>query len=326
MNQPWAGNLRRLLAPQQFILALLGVILLAWIQPDWGAVYAPTFLDRAGFWGVCLVFFLYGLKLSPQQWKAGLRNTRLHILIQGVTFLLFPLLALAVKPLFGAHRQEVWLAVFFLCALPSTVSSSVVMVSIARGNVPGAILNAGISSLAGIIITPLWMSLFLSQQGEFNTGDVFLKLFYQVVAPVIAGQLLHRWWGGWAAKNARWLKWCDQTVILLIVYNSFCDSFYHQAFSDLPGLSFFLLLAGMLALFWIVYGIVTLIARQMQFSREDRIAAQFCGSKKSLVHGTVMSSVLFAGHAHAGLFLLPVMMYHALQLIVAGWLAGRNEK
>jgi sodium/bile acid cotransporter 7 len=233
------------------------------------------------------------------------------------------LLALIIKPLFPVSQQEIWLAIFFLCALPSTVSSSVVMVAVARGNVPGAILNAGISSLAGIVITPLWMSLFLAQDAGFHTGDVLLKLCYQVVLPVIAGQLLHRWWGAWAIKNARWLRWSDQIVILIIVYNSFCDSFYHHAFSALPNLHFFVLLAAMSTLFGFVYGIVTWLARQLHFSREDRITAQFCASKKSLVHGTVMSSVLFAGHPQAGLFLLPVMMYHALQLLAAGYLAQR---
>lgn len=315
--------LRHILISQQFVLALLAVIVAAWAFPTWGATTGAKVLDTAGFWGVCLTFFLYGLKLSPEQWKAGMRNTRLHLLIQTITFVVFPLIALLVKPLFNADQQDVWLAVFFLCALPSTVSSSVVMVSIAGGNVPGAILNAGVSSLAGIVLTPLWMSLFLSQDGDFDSGAIFLKLGYQVVLPVILGQLLHKSWGGWAKKKAKFLKWSDQGVILLIVYASFCESFYHKAFSDLPTAHVLYLMLGMALLFQVIYLLTGTVARKIALDRKDTITAQFCASKKSLVHGTVMSSVLFQHSAHAGLFLLPVMMYHALQLIAAGYLAQK---
>jgi len=309
-----------------FIIGLIVMIALAWFYPQLG-VYAGSFnLERVTDAGVTLIFFFYGLKLSPQQMKAGLSNYRLHLLVQLATFILFPVLVIAFLPLVNSNEQEIiWLAMFFMAALPSTVSSSVVMVVLAKGNMAGAIFNASISGLLGIVVTPLWLSLFWQADGAaFDFSDVILSLFLKILVPVILGLLLHRFLGTIVKKHLKQLARFDKLIILLIVYKSFSRSFTAGLFDEISVVDLLLISVGALALFAIVYALISVASRLLHFSREDRIAATFCGSKKSLVHGTVFSKVLFQNAAGQGLFLVPIMIYHALQLIIVSFIASRK--
>ncbi|WP_240935835.1 bile acid:sodium symporter family protein [Hymenobacter sp. HDW8] len=305
-----------------FLLGLLGVIGLAYLWPAFGAEDGPLPLGRIAHYGVSVIFFFYGLRLSREKLKAGLSNWRLHLVVQGTTFLLFPLLLLAVKPFFDSEKSQLlWLGGFYLAALPSTVSSSVVMVSIAKGNLPAAIFNASISSLLGVFITPVWMALFLTAGTSGGLGSTILDLALQVLLPVAVGILLHSRLHWFAQRFAGPLRMLDQAIILLIVYTSFCESFAQGIFRGYSAGDLFGLGAAMLALFFLVYGCILLLGRLVKFNREDTITALFCGSKKSLVQGTVMSKVLFPDARTAGLILLPLMIYHALQILVASIVA-----
>jgi len=315
-----------------FILALLAAILLAYYVPELGVDESPLPLDAIATYGVSVIFFFYGLRLSPTKLWADLNNWRLHLVVQLSTFVLFPLLALTGNHLFSnAQNESLWLGAFYLAALPSTVSSSVVMVSIAGGNLPAAIFNASISSLLGVFITPLWMGFFMqTSNGTFDFWPVIGKLTVQVLLPVVLGILLHGRYGAFAEKNRQRLRLFDQSIILLIVFTSFCESFARnifKAFSLLDILSLGFYLTGF---FFLVFGLIYLVSRLLGFTPADRITALFCGSKKSLVHGTVMSKVLFPATDLAGIILLPLMLYHALQLIAASILAQsmsrRNER
>jgi sodium/bile acid cotransporter 7 len=311
-----------------FILALIGMIGLAYFFPGPGNYEGPISLGKVTTYGVSLIFFFYGLKLSPEKMKAGLKNWRLHVTIHTTTFILFPAIIYSTRFLFpDVDNNMLWLGVFFVATLPSTVSSSVVMVSIAGGNIPAAIFNASISSLIGVFVTPLWMGLVLTATAaDYALGDVILKLLLQVILPVVLGILLHKRLGGFVAKHGMKLRYFDQTIILLIIYTSFCHSFAMDLFAGMSATTLLLLGAGMLGLFFTVYGIVHLMSKLLKFNRADTITAQFCGSKKSLVHGTVMSKVLFVDSSMTGIILLPIMMYHALQLLVASIIAQRMAR
>ena len=306
-----------------FLLALLGVVALAYVAPGLGSKASPAPWHGITAVGVALVFFFYGLKLSFAKLRDGVRNWRLHTLVQLSTFGLFPALALLGRSFFGAAGGEVlWPGIFFLCALPSTVSTSVVMVSIAGGNLPAAIFNASISSLLGILLTPLLCSLFLhTGAGGGQLWDLAGQLLGQVVLPVGAGVLLNARFHAFADRHKAGLRVFDQATILLIVFTAFCDSFAEGVFSryrpaDIAGLG-----AGMVALYLVVFGLIWAASRALKFSRADQIVAVFCGSKKSLVHGSVMASLLFPASAAAGLILLPLMLYHALQIVLASSMA-----
>jgi sodium/bile acid cotransporter 7 len=310
-----------------FLLALLSLILLAYLWPGPGLVTGPVSLGSLANYGLSVVFFFYGLRLSPKELRDGLSNWRLHLLVQAATFVLFPLLLLGVKPLVPSQADMLWLGTFYLAALPSTVSSSVVMVSMARGNIPAAIFNASISSLLGVFITPLWMALFLSADvGGLDTSGIILKLALQVLAPVLVGISLHSYFGNWALKHKKQLRYFDQSVILTIVYTSFCHSFAGHVFDQLSATQIILLGALLALLFFTAYFILSAVARIAGLQREERVTLLFCGSKKSIVHGTVMSKVLFQQSSFAGIMLLPIMMYHALQLLFVSLIARRMAR
>ncbi|WP_082161580.1 bile acid:sodium symporter family protein [Rufibacter radiotolerans] len=327
-RQSLTGFLKKL-GLDGFLLALLTIILLAYLYPAFGKEDGPLLLVDMASYGVGLIFFFYGLRLSPEKLRVGLSSWRLHLVVQLSTFLLFPLLVWAAKKVLGTPDQELlWLGALYLAALPSTVSSSVVMVSIAGGNIPAAIFNASISSLVGVFMTPLWMTVFMETTAahEMDLGTVIGKLMVQVLLPVTLGILLHKRFGAFAEKHKARLRLLDQAIILLIVYTSFCESFAREMFRGYSWASLLVLGVSMVALFFFVLGLIFLLSTFLNFNREDRITAVFCGSKKSLVHGTVMSKVLFPDANLVGIVLLPLMLYHALQLISASILAQKMAR
>ncbi|MCO5231023.1 MAG: bile acid:sodium symporter [Chitinophagales bacterium] len=308
-----------------FILSLFAVVLLAYIAPYWGTSDSPIPFKKISNIGVAMIFFFYGLKLSPEKLKAGLKNIPLHILVQTSTFIIFPTIVLIASWIFQPEPSDmIWVGIFLLAALPSTVSSSVVMVSIARGNIPAAIFNASISSLIGVFMTPIIMEFFMSTSNEgMDLSQVIFDLIIQVIVPVGLGLFLHPYFKKIVEKINQPLKVFDQSIIIMIVYISFCESFQQDLFSQIHFIEISILSLAMLTLFFASYFSITKISKLLKFSEEDTITAAFSGSKKSLVHGTVMSSVLFKGYTSLGVILMPLMIYHTLQLIVASILAKR---
>jgi sodium/bile acid cotransporter 7 len=327
MAKTSVSNLLARVGLDWFILALVAMIGVAKLWPEPGIQQGLLSVSSLATYGVSLIFFFYGLKLNFSQLREGLRNYRLHFVIHFTTFVVFPAVVLAARSLFlTPDTVLLWLGIFYVAALPSTVSSSVVMVSIAEGNVPAAIFNASISSLIGVFITPLWMSVFLSTaNGQYDLTGVIGKLMIQVIVPVVLGLLLNRRLGWFAANHKTALRYFDQFTILLIVYTAFSESFTQHSFDKISANDLLWLSALMLGLFFLIFGLVTLVSRWLGFPREDRITALFCGSKKSLIQGSVMANVLFPG-SMAGVVLLPIMLYHALQLIVASIIAQAMAK
>lgn len=307
-----------------FIASLLLAIVVAYFFPQ-GNDLLPlkTITDI----GIGFIFLFYGLKLSPAEFKLGFLNYKSHILIQGTTFIAFPLLILLFIPLFeGGTASNFWIALFFLAALPSTVSSSIVMVSLAKGNLPTAIFNASLSGLIGIVATPLWLSFVLGNSREFHFGDVILKLFLQIVLPLVIGLLLQRFLGELAKKYSKQLGLFDKSIILLIVYSSFSTSFASDFFASVSPLNLVKLFAAVIILFFLVYFAIGYICKISGFSIEDTITAKFCGTKKSLVHASVMVNIIFGNAANTGLLLLPIMLYHTTQLLVIAIFAEKYRK
>ncbi|WP_147676678.1 bile acid:sodium symporter family protein [Algibacter pacificus] len=312
----------------KFVLSIICVIIIAYFFPEWGIASSKIPIDTISAIGISLIFFFYGLKLNPTQLKAGLKNWKLHLLVQASTFLMFPLLVLLLRPFIQNEAQEtIWLAFFFLAALPSTVSSSVVMVSIAKGNIPAAIFNASISGIIGIAITPLWMGLFVNDaQTDFDFTAIYLKLIVQIILPVILGLLLQRFLGAFVHKHSSKLTLFDKSIILLIIYKSFSESFDSGMFSSVSFLDLLLLFAGVFVLFVVTFLLTGFIGEKMKFNKEDQITAQFCGTKKSLVHGTVFSKILFGNMTSIGIILLPLVLFHALQLLIISSVASKWAK
>jgi solute carrier family 10 (sodium/bile acid cotransporter), member 7 len=315
----------------KFVLAIIAGVALARIFPHAARGDGSIILEYISIAGIFLIFFVYGLRLSPEKIMLGMRNWKLHIVVQITTFLFFPLIVLIFYPFIQTREHEIlWLGLFFMAAVPSTVASSVIMVSIGRGNIPAAIFNSSISGIIGIVATPLLMGHFMQQtDAGFDFTAIYLRLFIGIILPVIAGLLMRRRWHPWVQKHIRELSMFDKAVILLIVYKSFARSFNDEAFAAVQITDLVLLGLIVIFLFFLAYGVVYGMSEILKFNREDRITALFCGIQKSLVHGTVFSSVLFAGFQATGLILLPLMFYHAFQIFTLSIIAaryGRNLK
>jgi sodium/bile acid cotransporter 7 len=313
------------LKPDWFLIGMIAATTLAWAFPGPGAAGGwmhPEFVTKAG---VALIFFLHGVALSFDAMRAGVLNWRLHLVVQGFTFLVFPLLGFALNAALDGHVvPDLKLGMFYLCALPSTVSSSVAMTAAARGNVAGAVFNATLSSLVGIFLTPLWIAVVLKTSGQaVPLGPVVIDLLRWLVLPLAIGQALHPWLGRFATRHKAKIGVVDRGTILLLVYTSFCDSFKQGVWSG-HGAGQVVLIAFVCAvLFTLVMVLTAAAARALAFPREDRLAAIFCGSKKTLASGVPMAKLIFGAHPGMGLILLPIMIYHPLQLIVCGVLAQR---
>ncbi|KEY20205.1 bile acid:sodium symporter [Kaistella antarctica] len=312
-----------------FLILLLLMVVLGKVLPyeeSYQQVFSlSSFID----WGIAGIFLLYGLKLNIKEVKQDIANWKLHLVVQLATFILFPLLVLLFYGFaIGTAYYALWLSIFFLASLPSTVSSSVVMVSIAKGNVTSAIFNASMSGIIGIIMTPLLMGFFLQQSGESgaNQSEIFYQLLLKVLLPIILGLLLNPVFKNFVQKHRNLIAQFDKLIILLIVYESFSEAFLQNVFTAVPTLVFIILVVSVIALFFAVFEILEFVTTKMKFSREDKITAKFCGSKKSLVHGSLFVLILEIPDDQKVLFLLPVMIFHSFQLFYVSWLASRLAK
>ena len=303
-----------------YMLLIVGMVALASIMPAHGrgTVAAGYATDAA----IALLFFLHGARLEPSAALAGARHWRLHVVIFANTFLVFPVIGLAMRAAAPSLlTPPLWTGLLLLCVLPSTVQSSIAFTSIARGNVPAALCAATASNLIGILLTPVLAAVVLRTQGGFSIsgiGDVVLQL----MVPFAAGQLARPWIATWAANNKTLLGLVDRGSILLVVYAAFSEGVTHGIWHQLDVSR----LATLLLLDAVLLGAVLLatsgISRVLGFSRADTITTVFCGSKKSLASGLPMASVLFAGQP-VGLIILPLMLFHQIQLMVCAALARR---
>lgn len=317
----WLARLRI----DPFTLALLATVTLASLLPLAGQ--AAAIMDIVTDIAIAALFFLHGARLSREAIKAGALHWRLHLLIIGCTFLLYPLLGLLAKPLSHALlTPDLFIGVLFLCALPSTVQSSIAFTSMARGNVPAAVCAASLSSLLGVFITPALMTLLAGGQGGMaHPLEAIAQILLQLLAPFAAGHLLRRWLAGWVERQRALLRYTDQGTILLVVYTAFSAAVIDGLWRETPLPALLAILAVAVLILSVAMTTITLLARRLGFNRGDEIAIVFCGSKKSLATGVPMAKVMFAGGS-LGAIVLPVMLYHQLQLIVCAFVAARYAR
>ncbi len=303
-----------------YIAAIVAMVCLASVLPahDRGAVVAGWVTTAA----IALLFFLHGARLAPKAALAGARHWRLHVVVLASTFVLFPVLALAAKALFpGLLIPPLWTGIILLSVLPSTVQSSIAFTSIARGNVPAALCAATASNLLGMGLTPLLAGLLLGAQGNVSihgAGDIVVQL----LLPFAAGQLSRPLTAEWAQRNRALLSLVDRGSILLVVYTAFSEGVTQGIWRQLGLGDLGRLLGVDVALLAAVLLITTYGSRLLNFSRADEVTIVFCGSKKSLASGLPMATVLLAGRS-VGLIVLPLMLFHQIQLMICAALAKR---
>jgi sodium/bile acid cotransporter 7 len=316
------------LARDWFLLGMLLAVILASLFPNIGRTGGVIHAEVVTNIGIALVFFLHGVGISLTNLKAGMLRWPVHLVVQLFTFAVFPLLWFPFNALFGAMLPAgLALGFLYLCVLPSTISSSVAMTGMARGNVPAAIFNATLSSLIGIVITPLLVSLMAHTQGEgLPLGQTILGIAKLLLLPLLLGQLLRPLLGTWFNRYRVIINKVDKVVILLLVYAAFCDSVTAGLWTNYGVGMIVTTLAGAALLLFIVLALSTWVARRLGFNKEDEITTVFCGSKKTLASGVPMAKLLFGAHPYLGLIVLPIMFYHQLQLFTCSIMAERYAR
>jgi len=307
--------------PDNFTLTLIAVVIAASVLPCSGSMaVAFNWITNIA---IGLLFFMHGAKLSREAIVAGITHWRLHLLVFAATFVMFPVLGVALRPLLEPLvTPDLYIGILFLCALPATVQSAIAFTSMARGNVPAAVCSASASSLIGIFLTPALVGLLLAQHGADSSLDAVRAIVLQLLAPFIAGQVARQWIGGWVERNKAVLGTIDRSSILLVVYTAFSEAVIQGLWQQMPLTALAGLVLVCAVLLALALFITTFAARRLGFSKEDEITIVFCGSKKSLASGIPMARVLFASGT-VGAVVLPLMLFHQMQLMVCAVLAQR---
>lgn len=310
-----------------FTIMLFVMVLLATLWPVQGQ--SAIVFDYLTNIAIALLFFLHGAKLSPQAMWQGLTHWRLHLLIFASTFVFFPILGLALQPIFEPLlTPTLYLGVLYICVLPSTVQSSIAFTSIARGNVAAAMCSASASNIIGMFLTPVLVGLFITTQfssSSVNSSGAALSIILMLLIPFVLGQIFRSKVFPLIQRYPVLVKVVDQGSILLVVFAAFSEAMNEGLWQQISGSALIALTVICCTLLAIVMIGLTYLSRLMKFNTADEIAIVFCGSKKTLASGLPMAKILFVGHP-IGMLILPLILFHQIQLVVCGILAARYAK
>ena len=317
--------IRKVLASaDRFTAGLLIAILCAVLIPCRG--WGETLFRHLGDMAVMLLFFLYGAKLSRRAVVEGMLHWKLQGLVACSTFILFPLVGFLIllfaKPFL---TSELSIGILYVCFLPSTVQSSIAFTSIAGGNVAAAVCSASVSSLLGVFLTPLFVGLFLNVGGTGLSWVSFMDICLVILFPFVAGQVAQKWIGNWVRQHKNITGWTDQSTIWIIIYTAFSHAVVQGVWGNISGESLGSVLVVCAILLLTIISLTSWLSKIFGFNREDRISIIFCGSKKSMATGIPMMNVLFAG-SPLGIIVIPLMVFHQMQLMVCAVLARRWKK
>lgn len=302
-----------------YVIALLGTVVVASLLPARGPFAVAADLAAAG--GIVLLFFLHGAKLSREAIVAGAGNWRLHLAVLATTFVVFPLFGIALGAIPGLPAL-IATGMLFLTLLPSTVQSSIGFTAIAGGNVAAAVCSASFSNLIGIFASPLLAALLMGRAGASFSIEAAEKIVLQLLVPFIAGHLLRPLIGGWVSRHRALVSYVDRGSILLIVYTAFSAAVVAGLWQRLPLGQLAVILGLSSLLLALILGFTWTLGKVLGLPREDAMVLLFCGSKKSLATGVPIAGVLFPA-AQVGAVILPVMVFHQIQLIACAIIARR---
>ena len=321
--------MRAFLKKNWFMIGMPIAVALAWVAPDGGARGGYLSAEIVTKVAVALVFFMQGLTLPAKALRDGARKGRLHLGVQGFCFLIFPLIGLTLDALVGSRlAPDLRLGFLFLCVLPSTIVMSVVLASVAGGNVAAAIFNAVLSNVLGVFLTPLWIAWLMQTSGISQSfGAVLGEVSVLLLLPLALGQLARRLGAkNWADQSKKRLTHFSNASILFIVYAAFCNSVKADVWANQGLTTLLLSLAGCAILMGLALVGTRLLGGMLGLAPAERIILTISGSQKSLATGVPLANVIFGAHPALGVILFPIMIYHPAQLFVCGWLAARHAK
>lgn len=316
----------KLLALDRFTILLFIMVILASFVPVSGQ--AAEVFSSITTVAIAILFFLHGAKLSREAVVEGLMHWKLHTLVFAFTFALFPIIGLLAKPiLVPLLGQELYWGFLFMCFLPSTVQSSIAFTSVAQGNVAGAVCSASFSNIVGMFITPILVAFFILGQSQhgFDPTSSIMQITLLLLVPFILGQILRPWVFPQMKKMPEIVKFFDQGSILMVVYGAFSSAVVAGLWHQVSLTTLLLLIIACSVLLTVVMLLALFVPRWIGFDKADQKTIFFCGSKKTLASGVPMAQILFIGQP-IGMIVLPIMIFHQIQLMVCGIVANMWSK
>ena len=316
----------KLLALDRFTILLFVMVILASILPVSG--HAAEIFSVITTAAIAVLFFLHGAKLSREAVMQGLTHWKLHGLVFAITFAVFPILGLLAKPiLVPMLGQELYWGFLFMCFLPSTVQSSIAFTSVARGNVAAAVCSASFSNIIGMFITPIMVAFFILGQTShgFDPTSSIIQITLLLLVPFILGQILRPYVFPHMQKRPKIVKVFDQFSILMVVYGAFSSAVVAGLWSQISMSTLMLLIMACSVLLTLIMLLSLYIPKWLGFNAADQKTIFFCGSKKTLASGVPMAQILFIGQP-IGMIVLPIMIFHQIQLMVCGVVANYWSK
>lgn len=309
------------LFPDKFILILLATIGLATLLPAKGE--ALVWVGHLSNAAIFSLFFFHGLRLERQAVWDGLTHWRLQLAILACTFMVLPLIGLGAKAALPfALPPALWAGVFFLTALPSTVQAAIASTSMAQGNVAASVVAAALSNLLAVVVTPLILAALVSIGAGGTDLSAIGRIATLLLLPFILGQIARHWLAGWAERHRAWIGRLDRTTIVIAIYVAFSAAVNEGLWSRLTATNFTALSGIIILMLAAAFAAAWGLGRALGLSRADRVSLFFAGAHKSLATGAPMARILFPA-AQAGLIVIPLMLYHQLQLMVSAWIAAR---
>lgn len=313
--------MKRFLAKNWFLVGLLVALGFALTWPAAGRAAG------LGGWtskiAIGAIFVASGLGLPTEQVVQGLRRYPVHLYVHAFLFLVAPALCLATSRLFaGVWGADIQAGLLALACLPTTISSCVVLTQLAGGSVPVSLFNAVVSNAAGIVLSPLLLTALLGWSGASLPASAVARvmgaLALTVVLPFGVGQALHRIDPRWCAERRRELTLVSGGLMLAVVWLVFSsaagDPALRAALGHMPALAAFVVGFHLLLLASAWAG-----ARLLGFEHGEVVAVALTAPQKTIAFGVPMITAYFAGDAaRASLALLPLLLYHPLQVFTAG--------
>ncbi len=316
----------KLLALDRFTILLITMVILATFIPVSGQL--AHYFNILTTVAIAILFFLHGAKLSREAVVEGMLHWKMHALVFTFTFVIFPAIGLLAKPILEPLLgQQLYWGFLFMCFLPSTVQSSIAFTSMAKGNVAGAVCSASFSNIIGMFITPILVSYFILGQSQhgFDPTQSIVQSTLLLLVPFVLGQLLRPYVFPYMIKLPSLVKAFDQGSILMVVYGAFSSAVVAGLWHQISGLALLYLVLACSVLLTIVMLLASYLPKWLGFNHADQVTIFFCSSKKTLASGVPMAQILFIGQP-LGMIVLPIMIFHQIQLMVCGVIANRWSK
>ena len=305
-----------------FLFGILTALLLGFLVPGAELILNPNGITRTVL--IVLLFLISGFTLPYEAISSGLKDYRLHLYIQSFIFVLIPaFFLLTTLPFRSTWDHQLYAGIFAVAVLPTTISSCIVFTQVSGGNLMSTMFNAALANILGVVVSPLLLSLLMRGGGEPIPASELIRILkslaLQMLIPIACGQILRRFFKEVAAKQKKRLSVISNFFILFILFFAFSKTARNPDFiGNLRSLigPFGYLAAAHLLLLFMAYG----GARLFHFSRENTISVLYAAPQKTLAVGVPLISTYFAATPEMlGIALLPLVFYHAWQLLVAGF-------